>query len=529
MWLVRGEIMKKILIFFIILGIVIGLLSGMDNQTTNIKEVVDNSNYENTVTENSELTLAISDIDTLNPLRTKRLHLSNVLKLIYEPLFSYDEQNQVVPILVEQWMKRDELTWIVRLRNDVKWHNGEKFTANDVKYTIDILINDVIDSIYKSNVLNISSVDVMDDKTLAITLKEADPYLLSKLTFPIISKNYFAEEEINNEIKSNILMGTGAYKYISENDYFITLSYNNEWWKKENHKLKTINLRKYSSYSEAIKGFKSSEVDMIVTNMYDWKENFGFIGINSYQYENTEYELLIPNTENKIFSDNSVRKALLYGINRANIISMIYDDNAVMADIPIMSNSKYAESSVEYDPEIAKQILINGGWNQENNTWKKDNTTLKFTLLVCDEEFEKNAVAEKIKTNLSEIGIQVTIKSLKWDELKKALENNKFELILMSIDIKNEYQIQNMVQIGNEYNYANFINIEMDEIIEELKNSEGEIFEEKMDEFKKKYINELPYIGLYFKTDMILTNKSVKGEYKSTVYEPYRNIMNFYK
>ena len=68
----------------------------------------------------------------------------------------------------------------------------------------------------------------------------------------------------------------------------------------------------------------------------------------------------------------------------------------------------------------------------------------------------------------------------------------------MSLDIKNEYQIQDMVQIGNVYNYANFINVELNEIIEELKKSEGDVYEEKMKEFKEKYINELPYIGLYF-------------------------------
>ena len=521
--------MRKILMFFIILGITIGLLEGMNSKTVKQEENNENMELESIDTNNSYLSLAISDVDTLNPLRTKRLHLTNVLKLIYEPLFSYDEQNQVIPILVEQWMKRDELTWIIRLRDDVIWHNGEKFTANDVKYTIDILINNEIDSIYKANVVNILSAEVMDEKTITITLKEVDSYFESKLTFPIISKNYFMEQDLNNELKSNVLMGTGPYKYVTEDEFEIKLMYNEDWWKKENVKLKNINLRKYSEYSEAIKGFKSSEVDMIVTNMYDWKENFGFIGINSYQYENTEYEVLIPNTENKIFSDNAVRKALLYGINRPNIVSTIYDDNAIISDLPIMSNSKYSETSVEYNPDIAKQILINGGWIQENNKWNKDNTILKFTLLVCNEEQEKIAVAEKIKNNLNEIGIPVTVKTINWEDLVKSLDTNKFEIILMSLDIKNEYKMQDMVQIGNTHNYANFISVEINEIIEELKKSEGDAYYEKMKTFKEKYINELPYIGLYFKTDVILTNKSVKGEYKSTVYEPYRNIMNFYK
>ncbi len=418
-------------------------------------------------------------------------------------------------------MKRDELTWIIRIKENVLWHDQTMFTASDVKFTIDTLLLNEIDSIYNANVRNISSVDIMDEKTFSITLIEPDSYLISKLTFPIISANY-----IYNDTN---LMGTGPYKYLSENESLIVLVSNENWWKKENIKLKTIYLKKYATYNEAIKAFKSSEIDMMITNMYDWKEKFGFIGINAYQYENTEYELLIPNCENKILGDSSVRKAILYGTNRANIVSEVYDENAEISDIPIMSNSKYAETSTEYNPETAKQILINGGWTFNGELWEKDGTKLKFTLQVCEEDLEKISVAEKIKSDLSEIGINVTVKEITWEELKKSLETNKFEIILVSLDLKNEYQMQEITTIGSELNYANYLNVELDAIITELENAEGENYDSKFEEFKELYINELPYIGLYFKLDTILTNKSVKGEYKSTVYEPYRNIINFYK
>ena len=510
--------MKKILMFFILLGVIIGIINGFKIQNVSEQEELEINVDTERIT---ELSLSLSDIDTLNPIKTKKLHTSNILKLIYDPLFSYDEENQIMPVLVEQWMKRDELTWIIRIKENVLWHDQTKFTANDVKFTIDTLLLNEIDSVYNANVRNISTVDVMDEKTFSITLIEPDPYLVSKLTFPIISANY-----IYNDTN---LMGTGAYKYESENESLIVLHSNENWWKKENIKLKTIYLKKYATYNEAIKAFKSSEVDMIITNMYDWKEKFGFIGINSYQYENTEYELLIPNCENKILSDSSVRKAILYGINRANIVNEVYEENAEISDIPIMSNSRYAETSTEYNPETAKQILINGGWNFNGEFWEKNGTKLKFTLQVCNEDLEKISVAEKIKTDLSEIGISVVVKEITWEELKNSLEKNKFEIILASLNLKNEYQMQDITTIGSELNYANYLNVELDKIIAELENTDGENYDSKFEEFKELYINELPYIGLYFKMDTILTNKSVKGEYKSTIHEPYRNIINFYK
>lgn len=511
--------MRKILMFFILLGVIIGIINGL--KIADEGEIIEQIDISSQTESISELSMALSDVDTLNPIKTKKVHINNILKLVYEPLFSYNEENQIEPVLVEQWMKRDDLTWIIRIKENILWHNQNTFTANDVKFTIDTLMTNEIDSIYNANVRNIDNVEIMDEKTFSVTLKESDPYFISKLTFPIIAANYTYND-------SN-LMGTGAYQYSNENESLIVLTANSNWWKNKDIKLKTIYLKKYLTYNEAIKAFKSSEIDMIITNMYDWKEKFGFIGINSYQYENTEYEVLIPNCENKILGDSAVRKAILYGTNRENIVSEVYDENAEITDIPIMSNSKYAETSTEYNPEMAKQILINGGWAYKGTFWEKNGTKLKFTLNVCEEDLEKISVAEKIKSDLKEIGIDVIIKKVTWEELNNLLVTNKFELILLSLDIKNEYQIQNMTRIGSEINYANYLNVELDGIITELENLDEENYDGKFEEFKELYVNELPYIGLYFKINTILTNKSVKGEYQSTVYEPYRNLINFYK
>lgn len=521
--------MKRIWMFFILIGIIVGILIGVSNHND---DGTDTTNEDNEIESNEyidELTLSLSEIDTLNPLRTKKSHISYILQLIYEPLFMYDDENQLGPVLADEWMKRDSLTWIIRIKDNIEWHNGEKLTAQDVAYTINVLINKEIESVYGTNVQKISSVEVINEKDLVVNLSEPEPHLISKLTFPIVSKKHFEGPGILDEDISNKMLGTGPYKYVTEYDSSIILTSNEKWWKNENIKLKTINLNKYSTYSEEIKAFKSAEIDMILTNMYDWKEKFGFIGINSYKFENTEYEVLIPNTENKILADNSVRKAILYGINRANIVSTIYDENAVISDLPIMSYSKNTELNAEYDIETAKQILMNGGWKQENGQWKKDGKTLKFTLLVSEDDKEKTSVSEKIKQDLEELGIKVTVKKVSNKEFISSIENNRFELAIASIDVKNEYQIQDLVSSGNKHNYANYIDTEMDNLIEELKRLEGTEYNEKFQEFKSIYKNELPYIGLYFKTNTILTNKSVKGEYKSTAYEPYKNINNFYK
>lgn len=521
--------MKKILMFFIICGIIVGFITGFkpneteteNNYTNNIESPIENN-------QKTELNLSISEIDTLNPLTTQNNHIANILKLIYEPLISYDNENQIEASLATEWVKKDEITWILKLRENVFWHGGEKFTSKDVQYTINLLINQEITSKYFANVKNIKAVDVVDDTTIVITLNIPDSHIISKLTFPIIPQYYFKNGDITNKEKANRPIGTGAYKYLDASEKQITLVANEEWWKEE-IKLDKINLLKYATYSEAIKGFKSSEIDMIITSMHDWKEKFGFIGINSYNYESTEYEAIIPNVENKILNEASVRRAILQAINRDNIVSTVYDENAIVQDIPIQSSSKYSSAKYEYDMEKAKQILINAGWTQTNQGWKKGNDKLEFTLTIPKNDEDKKLVAEKIKQDLNEISINIKVKEQNFNEFEKNIKTGNFQLALVSLDIKNEYQLQEIVQTGNIFNFARYTNGEMDKVIEKLQNTEGIAYDEAMEEFKQIYKNEMPYIGLYYKTNTILTNKSVKGEYKSTSYNPYRNIINFYK
>lgn len=69
----------------------------------------------------------------------------------------------------------------------------------------------------------------------------------------------------------------------------------------------------------------------------------------------------------------------------------------------------------------------------------------------------------------------------------------------------------------------------MDEIIQHLKTSAGEIYRSHLKKIIEIWKEEVPYIGLYFKDNIILTNKSVKGQYESTCQEPYKNLINFSK
>lgn len=86
----------------------------------------------------TEINLGIAELDTINPILSKNKNVQDITKIIFEPLVNLTSNYKAEPCLAKEWAKQEN-TYIIKLRENVKWSNGENFTATDVKYTIDRL------------------------------------------------------------------------------------------------------------------------------------------------------------------------------------------------------------------------------------------------------------------------------------------------------------------------------------------------------------------------------------------------------
>ena len=244
------------------------------------------------------------------------------------------------------------------------------------------------------------------------------------------------------------------------------------------------------------------------------------------------FDTIIPNTKKLALSDSSVRKAILYAINRENIVSKVFNSNASIVEMPIHSISKFYSSDIssEYNLDKAKQILLNAGWKSDNGVWSKSisktNCNLNFSLIVNKDNKEHLAASEAIKECLQDLGIKINVKSLSWSEYKKALEAGNFDLAMASFDIKNETSLIDMLDESSSNNYTGFSSREMSEVINSLKRTNSD---EDMKKLTDIYRAETPYIGLYFRDNTLLTNKSVKGSIEPFWANPYNGITTWCK
>ena len=372
--------MKRVLLCLIAIGVVIGILVVLKEARLNtMVEIPTNASGDNEIYID-ELNLPLIELDIFHPLLTKNKQVSDTLKLIYEPLFDLNEKNKLEPKLAVEWFEKDELTWIIKLNSEVKWHDGNEFTAEDVVFTYETILND--ESVYRENIKNILSIEKIDKNAIQINLSQKDNLLFYQLVFPIIPKHYLKGDWISED-KLLQAIGTGPYEVleVSDDKKIITLNSNPDWWKGQEYKLNTIHLYQYTTYGEAMKAFKSTEIDVISTTMSSWQKKFGAIGNNSYMYEGAEFETIVPNTQNEVLKESSVRRMILAGINSANIIETIYQGSGKISQCPIQSSSylNFYPNEKNYDIEKAKQLLINAGWQNETGVWKKNKDGKTYT------------------------------------------------------------------------------------------------------------------------------------------------------
>lgn len=290
--------------------------------------------------------------------------------------------------------KADNTSYLIKLRENVKWHDGTSFIAEDVKYTIETIKTLGEKSIYSSNVSDIDYVEILSNNMIKIHLFEEKPFFEYNLTFPIISSNYFKEENIETSSKNNNPMGTGKYKVETVDiNSQMELKINNEWWDKEKKlRIDKITVRIYGAIAEIYNAYKLGGVDMITSQSLIIEDNIGTIGSNIKTTYGREFDYLALNTKNNILSNKDVRQAISLAINKEEIIREVYKGKYIKADYPLeYENYLYNkdEEKIEYNVNKAKELL--------------KGIHYRLTLVVQSSNEARKQTAEIIKKNLSEI------------------------------------------------------------------------------------------------------------------------------
>ena len=188
-------------------------------------------------------------------------------------------------------------------------------------------------------------------------------------------------------------------------------------------------------------------------------------------------------------------------------------------------------ASQEYNPEYAQKLLEDNGWTLRYRQWQKveNYRTLRtsFSLVVNASNVPRVAVAESIKNQLKEIGIEISIRKVSDAQYRYYLENKNYDLILTGTNISASPSLETYFGEGN---LANFT----DERVTNIMNSVNSINDKKMlkenyRQLQQIYIEEVPYISLYRDKEYLVYSPNLVGELNPNWYNIFYNIENWYR
>ena len=476
-----------------------------------------------------EIKLGIASFDSINPILSKNKNVQDISKLIFEPLMTLTSDYKLETCLAKEWAKQNETTYIIKLKEDRKWSDGNKFTAEDVRYTIDRLKDS--DTIYASNVKDVTTVEVVDDTTIRIILSQEVPFFEYNLTFPILSSKYYSDKEFNADI---VPIGTGMYKVSEVQDTALILSKNKYYLESNNLKLDKITVTTYSSVGELYNSFKTGSIDLISTQNSNLKEYIGTIGYLSKEMKGREHDFIAFNTQSQILSQVNVRKAICYSIDKNNIVSSVFGDNYYTSSFPLDYGTwiyNEQEASSGYNLEQAKQILTDNGWTYKYKNWQKTENyktqriSLNFVVKASDENRVK--VADNIKQQLENQGFRINLIKANDAQYQSYLTNKNYDMILCSINLSVSPDLSTFFGSNN---LANYSNEEVTSIMNEVKNSNDE---EKLKQNYKRlgeiYKTEMPYLSLYNNKYIVAYSQTLAGTLEPNWFYQFYNIKDWHK
>jgi peptide/nickel transport system substrate-binding protein len=363
---------------------------------------------------------ANADAQSLDPVLTRDATTMRVLRHIYDTLFYRDRDMKLIPQLAESYQFVNDVTWIIKLRKVIKFHNGETFNAEAVKFTIDFALDPANKALTNPLVNRIERVEIIDDYTVKITTKV--PYV----TMPEnLMELYIAPPKLAKGKGMTYLtqhpVGTGAYRLESwSKDREIVLVRNMLYWQGVPEIDKVV-FRVIPEVGPRVAALVVGEVDIIPDvppHLIQQVKNSGVASVKGVPGARIVF-VALDNINKGPMQDVRVRQAMNYGVSVNDIIATIVEGYATATPGGLSSVNKDYDPSLKpypYDPEKAKKLLKEAGFSGG----------LNLTLHSCEGRYLKDKeFAQAIAAQLAKIGVNVKVAFHEWGNYLQMLKSYK--------------------------------------------------------------------------------------------------------
>ncbi|MGD0919160.1 MAG: peptide-binding protein [Thermodesulfobacteriota bacterium] len=421
---------------------------------------------------------SIGDASFLNPILAQDSASSDINGFVFNGLIKYNRNlDGFVGDLAESWKveggQEPKITFF--LRKGVLWHDGKSFTADDVKFTYDKIMDPKTNTVRRSSFELVKNAEVLDPYTFRVTYKQPFSPGLESWGMGIIPKHLLENVDINTASFNRKPIGTGPFRFAEwVTDEKIVVETNPQYFEGKPN-LDGIIYRIIPEAALNEMEIMTRGVDYSGVFPYEYRRmnEVPFLGV--YSQPSLGYTYIGYNFKNPLFQDRRVRHALTYAVNREEIVQYVLYGLGVVATGPFPNQMWYWNPDVKpipYDPPKAKALLEEAGWKaNKDGILEKDGKPFRFTLITNSGNDTRRDVGVLVQRQLREIGIDVTLELYEWSVFIKDFINAKhFDACILGWSLSvdpDAYEIWHSSQIEKGFNFVSYRNPEVDRLWEE--------------------------------------------------------------
>ena len=413
------------------------------------------------------------------------MNIGMVSSKVLEGLVSYDLNLQPVPALATSWEQaKDGRAITFKLRQGVKWHDGQDFTSADVEYTL-LEVWKKLHPFGRAAFANVDKVETPDKHTVVLRLSSPAPYILNYINTygaQILPKHLYAGKDVLSNPANNAPVGTGPFVFKEwAKGSHVRLERNPAYWQKDQPYLDAVVFKFIPDAAARSVALEAGEVQVALgssipltsLNRFSDKKRYS-INLDDGRYLSTIF-LTQFNVRRPALSDKRVRQAFAHAIDREALLKIVFLGYGKPATGPVPSSvvNYYSDEVKRYPFDLKRaQALLDEAGLKPGTDGKRLKVTLDF-----DGGGGPTAArpAEFIKQALAKVGVDVELRAGDTATyLRRIFTDQDYDLMISSLHrlpdptlgVQRLYWTKNIVKGAPWTNGSGYSNPELDRVME---------------------------------------------------------------
>ncbi len=425
----------------------------------------------------------------------------------------------MVPGLAESWeFDEDTCTYTFHMAENARWHDGEPVTAEDVRFTIEAIMDPENGSENAPDYEDVEEITVVDEHTVAFKLGAPNVAFLDYMTMAVLPKHLLEGEDMQTSDYFRRPVGTGPYKLEEWDEGQAIILTKNEDYFREPAKIDRIIFKIVPDDNVQAMQMRTGELDLALLTPRDAETFEGEEGYEVYRMQTSDYRGILFNFQNEYWQRNrDMIPAVCCGIDRQAIVDAVLLGHGTTAYGPLQRNV-YNNEQVEqytYSPQRARETLEKAGFvTGDDGFYYRNGEKAAFTISVGAGDQVRIDIAQAAAQQLREVGIDVDVEipaQVDWG-------GQMAYLIGWGSPFDADAHTYKVFGTGKGANYSGYSNALVDRYLVEARQSDDPaVRAEAYDRFQEELAKDPPYAFICYVDADYVASSALKGISEDTV------------